>query len=218
MPQTRPFHNKIQDVKARVGHMASLARKSLLDGTTSLENLDQALANEVIARDKELNRIDVEIEREILDLIALHQPMGGDIRTLGACIKMITYIDRIGRYGYDIAKVTKEFEGKQHIRKLVVIPTMAELVAQMLDDAMEAFQKGDLEKARSVFQKDERVDVFYDQVFRQCVTHMLEDPATISQCAHYILVARHLERAGDNACKVAEKTVYMISGKRRLDV
>jgi phosphate transport system protein len=214
----RAFHQELETVKGRVVEMARLARLNLTEGVESLLELDQQLARQVIEREDQLNRMDVEIERDILDLLALNQPMAQDLRTAGASLKIITYLDRIGRYGYDIAKVSRQMEGVQHLRKPVAFRLMAEAAMKMLDAAMEAYRDRDAAKARTVTPQDEIVDGLNDQVFRDCVTHMMEDPRTISLSAHYILVARHLERAADNASKIAEKTLYMITGERRLQV
>lgn len=213
---TQKFHQELEALKKKTSRMGELSRTLLLEGVHSLVDLDEALANRVIEGDRELNRLDVEIERDALDLLALNQPMGQDLRTLGATLKMITYLDRIGRYGYDVALVTKAMAGKTHPRKLVTIPHMASLTAQMLKDAVDAYAHRDLAKAREVFPQDELVDALNDEIFRECVTYMVEDPRTVGIYAHYILVARHLERAGDNANKIAEKVVYMITGERRL--
>lgn len=212
----RPWHHDVEALKQRVVMMGGLARESLDLGVRAFTTLDPKLADQCIALDAELNRMDVEIERDVLDLIALHQPMAGDLRTLGACLKCITYLDRIGRYGYDIAHVAKELEGKQHLAKLVSIPYMAEQATAMLDDALKAFQERDAALAQSLAARDDPVDALNEQIFRECVTYMMEDPRTITLCSRYILVARHLERAADNACKIAEKTVYMTTGQRRL--
>jgi phosphate transport system protein len=214
----RHFHQELEAVKGRVLEMGGLARQNLLDAVHSLLELDQELARKVIAREDQLNRMDVEIERDILDLLALNQPVAQDLRTAGASLKIITYVDRIGRYGYDIAKVTRKMEGAQHIRKPVAFLPMAEAGMRMLDTALEAYRDRDAAKARSVPPQDEVVDGLYDQVFRDCVTHMMEDPRSISLSAHYILVARHLERVADHANKIAEKTLYMVTGERRLQV
>jgi phosphate transport system protein len=211
----RPWHHQVEEAKQRVAKMGLLAKDSLEGGVKAFATLDARLADQVIAMDADLNRMDVEIERDVLDLIALHQPMAGDLRTIGACLKIITYLDRIGRYGYDIANVAKELEGKQHIGKLVSIPHMASLSAAMLDDALKAFQRRDGELARTILPRDDQVDALNEQIFRECVTYMMEDPRTIGMCSRYILVARHLERAADNACKIAEKTNYMVTGQRR---
>jgi phosphate transport system protein len=211
----RAFHQKIEAVKGQVVAMAALSKASLLEGVKSLSDGDLALGEKVILRDKEINRLDVEIEAHAIELIALNQPMGRDLRTLAATLKIITYLDRIGRYGYDIAQVTKEMVGREHIRRIVVIPHMAEQAAKMLTEAIEAFQTLDAAKARQVHPQDELIDALYEQIFRECLTYMVEDPRTTSVAAHYILVARHLERVGDNAGKIAEKVLYMITGERR---
>lgn len=212
---TRQFHQRIEGVKARVVAMAELSKRSLLEGVRSMTENDSRLADVVILRDKEINRMDVEIEAEAIDLIALNQPMGRDLRTLAATLKIITYLDRIGRYGFDVAKITKEMHEKEHIRRLIVIPHMAEQAAKMLSEAIDAFKTLDADKARKVQPQDELVDALYDQIFRECITFMVEDPRTIGVAAHYILAARHLERVGDNAGKIAEKVIYMVTGERR---
>src|SRR5438552_3268606 len=167
---------------------------------------------------QQINRADVAIEARALDLIALHQPMAKDIRTLGASLKIITYLDRIGRYGYDIAKATLALDGKQHVKKLVGIPTMRDKALGLLDVSIAAFRERDAARARTVQPADDEVDALYDQIFRECLTFMIEEPRNITVCTQYILVARHLERVGDNAGKIAEKTLYMATGERRMDV
>ena len=215
---TKQFHAQLEGLRNRVLEMGAMARLNLMEGVRSLVELDAGLAAQVIRREEQLNRIDVEIERDALDLLALNQPMAQDLRLLGATLKILTYLDRIGRYGYDIAKVARQMAGQEHVRKPVAFTVMAEHAARMLDQALAAYRDRDAALARAVPHQDEVVDGLYEQVFRQCVTYMLEDSKTITACAHYILVARHLERAADNASKIAEKTLYMVTGERRLAV
>ena len=212
---TKQFHAQLEELRGRVLEMGRLARLNVVEGVRALVELDTQLAADVIEREKQLNRLDVEIERDALDLLALNQPMAQDLRTLGATLKIITYLDRIGRYGYDIAKVARGMADGEHVRKPVAFTVMAEHAMRMLDHALEAYRDRDAAKARAVPVQDEVVDGLYEQVFRQCVTYMMEDSKTITACAHYILVARHLERAADNASKIAEKTLYMVTGERR---
>ena len=213
----RPFHKDVDDLVARVAHMASLSRRSVAEGVDAFARLDADAARRVVDLNAEINRIDVEIETRALDLIALHQPMASDLRTLGASLKVITYLDRIGRYGYDVAKATLELESKGHVKRLVGIPIMRDKALALLDLAVDAFRTKDAAKAATVQPADDEVDGLYDQIFRECLTYMLEDPRNVTACAQYILVARHLERVGDNAGKIAEKAIYMATGRRRLD-
>jgi phosphate transport system protein len=220
---TKQFHDQVETLRKRVLQMGKEARQSLLDGVKSLVDDDPRLAASVIARGEGLNRTDVELERDALDLLALNQPMAQDLRTIGASLKIITYLDRIGRYGYDIAKVEQTLagegaDGKRSPRKPVAFQLMTDSAVQMLDHALDAYEKRDAAKARAVKKQDDVVDGLEDEIFRQCVTYMMEDPRTITACSHYILVARHLERAADNASKIAEKTLYMVTGERRLQV
>ncbi len=215
-PQARRFHQDVDDLVGRVVGMATLSRRSVQEGVDAFAALDGAAARRVIALNDEVNRADIEIEARALDLIALHQPMAVDLRTLGTCLKIITYIDRIGRYGYDIAKATIEMQGRAHVRKLVGIPLMRDKSLTLLDVAIDAFRTRDAAKARTVQPADDDVDALYEQIFRECITYMIEEPRTITACAQYILVARHLERVGDNAGKIAEKAIYMVTGERRI--
>jgi phosphate transport system protein len=215
---TKQFHQQLDHLRQRVLEMGRLARLNVTEGVQSLVALDSALASRVIERGEQLNRMDVEIERDALDLLALNQPMAQDLRTIGASLKIITYLDRIGRYGYDIAKVSRQMGGREHIRKPVSFRLMADNAMAMLDQAMKAYEARDADLARAVPAQDSVVDALNEQIFRECVTYMMEDPRTVTVCAHYILVARHLERAADNARKIAEKALYMVTGERRLQV
>ena len=212
----RPFHRDIDELVGRVVKMADTCRVAVHEGVESFVNLDQDRARNVIALNKQVNEMDVDIEMRTLNLIALHQPMAVDLRVLGAIMKIITYLDRIGRYGYDCAKATLAMEGKAHIKRLVGIPIMRDKALGLLDRAIQAFRTRDEKLAGTVEQADDEVDALYEECLRECVTYMIEDPRTISQCTHYILVARHIERIGDNAVKIAEKTIYATTGKNRL--
>jgi phosphate transport system protein len=213
---TKEFHLEIEALRERLLHMGAQARLNLVEGVRSLVDNDARLARQVIQREEVLNRLDVEIEAEALSLLALNQPMAQDLRTIGASLKILTYIDRIGRYGYDIAKATLELGEHKMPRKPLAFNLMAEKAMEMYDRALAAYRERDAAKARGVAAMDEVVDAMYDQIFRQSITYMMEDPRTITLHAHHILVARHLERTGDNARKIAEKALYMVTGERRL--
>src|ERR1051326_4861340 len=182
----RAFHKDVEDLTARVVRMAELSRKSVQDGVDAFAALDAAAAQRVVALNQEINRADVDIEARSLDLIALHQPMARDLRALGPALQIIPYLDRIGRYGYDVAKATLALEGKAHVRKLVGIPIMRDRALGILDMAVTAYRSHDAALARQVQPADDDVDGLYDQIFRDCVTHMIEDPRNIPQCTQYI--------------------------------
>lgn len=215
---TRPFHLRLEEIESRVLKMGELAKENVLQGVDALMHLDDDKAQQVRARGEQLNRLDVELERDMLDLLALHQPVAKDLREIGASLKIITNLDRIGRYGYDIANAAIALKDMAHVPRPPSFTIMARRGMEMLDQAMAAYKEKDGQKARLVKPQDEDVDALDDQIFRQCVTYMMEDPRTIGACSHFILVSRHLERVADNAAKIAEKVLYMVTGERRLQL
>jgi phosphate transport system protein len=140
--------------------------------------------------------------------------MAKDMRVIGASLKLITYLTRIGRYGKDIAKFVKELADKTHIAKLVSIPHMGEIVDSMISDALIAYRSEQSVDIRSFVDRDDDVDSLRNSIFRESLTYMMEDDKNIKLCMYYIMVARYLERCADHACKISEKVNYMVTGKR----
>lgn len=207
------FDNEISSLDDDINKMGELARKMLLDAVASLKERDIALAEEVLGRKDQLYQFDQGIEEHTLRVLMLYQPMAKDMRNLACILKMITYLTRIGRYGYDIAKITIEIADKPHVKKLIDIPNMAKTVSGMIDDVLAAYRTEDLSKIADFEERDDELDEERYSIFRECLTYMMEDPKTITRCTHYIMVARYLERCGDHACKIAEKVVYKVDGR-----
>jgi phosphate transport system protein len=158
--------------------------------------------------------MNVQLEEEALQLIALYQPMAKDMRTIACCLKMITSIDRIGRYGKDIAKVTKEIYPGPHIKKIISIPHMNEIVIKMIKDDFTAFTTGNINPIQDLSRRDSTVDELRYFIFKESIAYMIEDSKNITMCTHYIMIARYLERCGDHACVIAEQITYMETGMR----
>jgi len=208
------FHEELKKLKEEVIQMGELAKEMLYNSIEALKEQDVELAERVISRKKRLADMDAEIEEKSLQLIALYHPMAKDMRTLGCILKVITYLNRIGRYGKDIANIAKELSDKPHIAKLVEIPYMAELVCKMIDDALKAFETEDISLIKDFSERDDSLDALRWSIFRECITYMMEDQRNITRCAYYIMIARYLERCGDHACKIAEKIHFMVTGER----
>ena len=208
------FHIELEKLKQNVLKMGDLATSMLCGSVESLKNLDVEKADSVIAKKVDLAKKNVQLEEEALKLIALYQPMAVDMRTIACCLKMTTDLNRIGRYGKDIAKVTKEIYPNSHIKKIIHIPQMNEIVCKMINDAFTAFKTGDLFLIKDFSERDDDVDHLRYSIFRECLTYMMEDQKNITICTNYILVARYLERCGDHACNIAEQIHYMVTGKR----
>ena len=208
------FEKDLNKLKSEVESMAELALSMLVDSVESLKTLDVKMAEDVISRKDSLADMDESIEEEALRMVAIYQPMAKDLRTIAAILKMITYLYRIGRYGKDIAGMVKSLEGKGHIAKLVEIPYMANRVADMVRDAITAFKTEDISLLNDFEEIDDKLDSLRYSIFRECLTYMMEDPSNITQCSYYIMIAKYLERCGDNACKMAEKIHFMVTGER----
>ena len=208
------LHEDLKKMKRKVIEMGELAKEMLHDSVEALKKQDIELAEKVISKKKKLADMDVEIEGKTLQLIALYHPMAKDMRTVACILKTITYLTRIGRYGKDIANIAKELSDKPHVAKLVEIPYMAEMVCKMIDDALKAFETEDISLIKDFEERDDSLDALRWSIFRECVTYMMENPSTITRCAHYMMIARYLERCGDHACKIAEKVHYMVTGER----
>ncbi len=208
------FHTEMETLKKDVLDMGFLARDMLRQSIDALIRQDSSLADQVIANKSAISKFDQEIEEKCLRLISLYQPMAKDMRTIAAALKMNTSLYRIGRYGKDIAVVQKELSTKPLVANLSSIPHMTDLVLEMLEDALGAFEREDESTLRGISKKDDAVDALRYSIMRECITYMMENPANIPQCTNYIMIARYLERCGDHACKIAEKVHYMITGER----
>jgi len=210
---TKKFHEELKKLKKHVIKMGELSINMLTNSVEALKKIDIDLADKVISNKKQLADMNLKVQEEALRLIALYQPMAKDMRTIACCLKMITDLNRIGRYGKDIAKVTKEIYPGPHIKEIISIPQMNDIVCGMVRDAFTAFTTEDLSLLKDFSARDNNVDALRYSIFRECITYMMENPKNITICTNYILVARYLERCGDHACEMAEDVIYMETGK-----
>ncbi len=208
------FHDELDDLKDEVIKMGNLSKKMLKESVKALKEIDEKKAKWVITHKIDIADMDNKIEKKAFRLIALYQPMAKDMREIACILKLITYLTRIGRYGKDIAKIVKNFEHDTHVRKLVDIPHMSDLVCSMVDDSLKTFKDGKLSRFNDFIDREEDVDELRYSIFREALSYMMEDPKVIKRCTDYIMVARYLERCADHACKMAEKIFYMETGER----
>jgi phosphate transport system protein len=208
------FHDQLDQLKKDVSEMGNLATEMLSSSVEALKRQDIEMAKYVGSKKEKLADMDEKLEEKAFQLIALYQPMAKDMRTIACCLKTITYLARIGRYGKDIAKIVVELKGEKPISKLVSIPHMNKLVCSMVDDALTTFRTEDLSLINNFSERDDDIDSLRYSIFRECLTYMMEEPKKINRCAHYMMIARYLERCADHACKMAEKIYYMVKGER----
>jgi phosphate transport system protein len=211
---TEKFHSELKKLKTETLEMAYLGRFMLRTAVDALIRQDNDLAASVIARKDEIHTMEVRLEEYCYQLIAMNQPMAKDMRVIACTLKVITASLRIGRYGKVIANIAKKISDQPHIANLMSIPHMADLVIEMVDDSIEAYEKDSIEGIADFSSRDDTIDSLRQSIFREGITYMMEDPKSITRCTNYILVARYLERCADHACKIAENVHYMNTGER----
>jgi phosphate transport system protein len=210
-----PSDDPIVVLKGHVAAMAELAIGMVADGTRALLEDDRTLAASVASRDSPLDRFDIAIETETMRLIATLQPEGPDLRTIGAVLKIANCVDRVGRLGYDLAKNLSDSPAPSDPTPASLLRQMDERARAMVQRSIDAFVKNDTELAKSTFAMDDDVDELHERLQGVVLNLLQKGGAATERLARYLLAGRHLERVGDNACKIAEKAVYAITGERR---
>lgn len=211
---TEKFEAELEGLQHEIHEMGAFAREMFCDAVSALVAQDTALAGRVIARKEEIRELLHLNEDHAYQILTLYQPMARDLRTVVACLKVAAALERIGRYGKDIATIVGYLTDRPHLPNLVSIPQMARMAGEMIDRALTAFEAGDVSMTRDFVARDDAVDALGYSIFRECVTYMLEDPANITRCSSYVMVARYVERSADHACTIAEATIFMQTGER----
>lgn len=208
------FHQDLDELTEDVVEMGELVLAMLDRSVKALREGDMEAADWVIQKEKEVLRMDSLIEDEAMRLMALFQPMAKDMRRLATILKMITYMERVGKYGFNIAKASKSLEEFESCCTMPSLPDMADIVVPMVRDAVMAFKIQDVSLVADLTERDDKLDAIRKKVIAESLQFMKDNPERIPPCVYYITISRYLERCGDHACKMAEKVVYMVSGKR----
>ena len=207
------FHKRLTEIQNDVLVMGGMVSKALLLSIEVLKNKDVELAQELIADDQKINDKRFEIEEKCIQLIATQQPIANDLRIIVAVLNIITEMERIGDYAEGIAKITVMIGDEPPLKPLVDIPRMAEQTVDMLRRSLEAFISQDAEAAMKISAEDDVVDNLYDQIFRELITYMMEDPKTITRATRLIWVAHDLERSADRVTNICERVVFIEIGR-----
>ena len=207
------YHRALNSVQDDVMKMSGMVSKALRDSMEALKQRDFETSRRIIDDDNIINRKRFDIEEKCLLLIATQQPMAVDLRVLAAVINIITDLERIGDHAEGIAKINISIGDEPLVKPLRDIPQMSELGLSMLDRCMKAFLNRDLEAARQVCNDDDEVDALYDQTYRELLLVMIENPRTIQGATYMIWAAHNLERIADRVTNIAERVVFMVTGK-----
>ena len=208
------FDNDLDAVKAQVGKMGGLVEKALLNAAEALEAGDLALAAQVRDDDRMIDNLEDMIQSECARIIALRAPTASDLRTVLTVMRMAAALERCGDYAKNLAKRTMILTEMRPIPgAAAAIKRMTRAVVQMLSNALNAYFTEDAVLAEEVRQSDREIDQLYNSLFREFLTHMMEDPRNITACMHLHFIAKNIERVGDHATGVAEQVIYLVTGQ-----
>ena len=207
------FHKHLREIQDDILAMGSMVSKAMLRSIEALKQRDLELAHQLIADDQKINNKRFEIEEKCIALIATQQPMAGDLRIIVAILNIIIEIERIGDYAAGISKIVILIGDEPPLKPLIDIPRMADHAVDMLRRSLDAFVSRDAEAAKKIIAEDDFSDNLYDQIFRELLTLMAEDPKTITRATRLMWVAHNLERSADRVTNICERVVFVVTGK-----
>ena len=213
----KAFDEDITRLRGLIAEMGGLAEVSINEAMDALVRGNRDLAAGVVERDRRIDSIEAEVDKLAVRIIALRAPMADDLREVIAALKIAGVIERIGDYAKNIAKSTSKIQNRRQFEPITLIPAMAELASEMVHDVLTAYAARDADLAAEIVARDDKVDAFYESIFRNLVSHMMENPSTISSAAQLLFVARNIERIGDHATNVAEMVYYAATGSYLTD-
>lgn len=193
--------------------MLSLVRQMTQEATEALVEGDRAKAEEVISRDKEVDALELKIENQAIAVIARHQPVASDLRLIFTIIKALTDLERSGDYAVHVAEDALFLSQEPPLKRYVTLPEMGRRLLAMMDTLGKAVAERDAELARQVLAMDDQVDGLYEEVTRELITYMMEDPRTLTKALTLMRVARSYERLGDHLENIAERVIYWLTGE-----
>lgn len=208
------FDNELIDLKENLIKMSNLVEEAINVAIKSLVEQDIDLAVRVIENDDKIDQMELDIEEQCLQMIALRHPIAKNLRMIGCGYKTVSDLERVADHAVNIAKASQYLSTKPMVKPLIDIPRMAKIAQNMLKDALDAYFNGDVELAKEVWVRDKTVDDLDKQIFRELLTFMMEDPRTISRAIHLIFVSNNIERIADHATNLAERVVYIVNGER----
>ena len=214
----KAFDSDITRLRGLIGQMGGLAELSVAEAMEALVHGREDLADRVRQRDKRIDALEADVDRLAVRVIALRAPMADDLREVIAALKIAGVIERIGDYAKNIAKRVGNIHGRKGFEPLTLLPAMAEIAGGMVHDVLTAYAARDARAASEIIERDLKVDAFYDSIFRNLVSYMVENPATISSAAQLLFIARNLERIGDHPTNVAEMVHYAAVGSYPTDI
>ncbi len=209
----RHFDEELKNLKQQLLQMADEAQEMTGLAVKSLVERKEEQAREVFELEKNVNRLEIEIEDEVLKLLALHQPAASDLRFLTAVLKINNDLERVADQAVNIAEISLRLLKEPILKRLIDIPHMAKLSQIMIKQSLDALVRHDADLAKKVCESDDAVDRLNEQVFRELLTYMMQDPKNIKRAVDLVLVCRNLERIADHATNISEDVIFIEQGK-----
>ena len=207
------FDAELSGLRARLLEMGGKVEFMIANSMRSLVERDSSLAEQTIAFDAGINAMEMEIDQKCLHILARRQPIARDLRFVTLALKIVTDLERIGDQCASIAKHALELNREAQLKPYIDLPRMADVVASAVREALDAFVRGDAAKAVRVCREDHFVDALNEQLQRELLTFMMEDPATIGRAMRINSISKYLERIADHATNIAEMVIFMVEGK-----
>jgi phosphate transport system protein len=209
----KAFDKELEALGTRIAEMGALAEKMVVDAMDALSRADGTLAHQVVGADPRLDALQREVEEQAVLTITRRQPMAVDLREIIGAIRIAGNLERVGDLAKNIAKRSMKSDCAARVpRAIVGLKHMNEVASELMGDVLAAYAQRDVERAQAVWGRDAELDALEDSVFRDLLTHMMEDPRNISACAHLLFCAKNIERIGDHATNIAETVVYLVTG------
>ena len=209
----KAYDKELDTLERRIAEMGGIAEKMVVDAMDALSQADLTLAHQVIATDPRLDALQREIEEHAVLTIARRQPMAVDLREIIGAIRVAGDLERVGDLAKNIAKRSMKIGLEARVpRAIIGLKHMNEVATELMKDVLDAYAQRDVGRARAVWERDADLDALEDSVFRDLLTHMMEDPRNISFCAHLLFCSKNIERIGDHATNIAETVFYLVTG------
>jgi phosphate transport system protein len=209
----KKYEEALKKLREEILYMGGMVEDQIQKAIKSLVDRDSQLAEVIIERDHEVNRLDVDIDELCIKLLALHQPAARDLRFITTGLKITTDLERIGDMAVNICERALELNQEPQLKPYIDIPRMARIAQRMIRESLDAFVREDTELALKVCKDDEEVDQLNSQIFREVVTFMIADPHTINRAIKISSISKYLERIADHATNIAEMVIFMVKGK-----
>jgi phosphate transport system protein len=210
---SKQFEQQLRALKDKLLLMSHHAEKMIADAIRALVERRPSLAEEVIKSDDEMDQLELDVDNQCYEILALEQPVARDLRFIATALKIVRDIERIGDIAVNIAERANELIQEPEMKRLIDLPIMAEAAQRILKESLDAFVNSDAELAEKVIRDDSFVDDCYEQIFRELLTYMMEDTKYISRALKVIFIAKHLERVGDHSANIAEMVIFLVRGQ-----